>query len=431
MIDTAKDNRRVVERAMLIAIRPPDLDPAIAHEHLDELAELVKNLDIGIVDRVMITLRAPLPEYYIGSGKAAEIEARRKELDADCLIFDTPLSPSQQRNWEKLTKCCVVDREEVILDIFATRASTREAVLQIELARLQYTLPRLTRAWTHLSRQRGGLTGARGQGETQIETDRRLLRRRIATLEAELTELKMHRATERKKRERHAIPHAAIVGYTNVGKSSLLHALSGAQVLIADRLFATLDPTTRKVTLDDRQLLLLTDTVGFVRKLPHTLVEAFKSTLEAAVLADFLILVLDISSPQIEEQWETTLEVLKELGAEDKNIIVAFNKIDKIDREAETLLLARTRLLFPDSLYISTLTGEGLDELKKRLALFAGKDRQLLKVKLPPDRHDLAALAHAGGNIFEESYDERGNLELVFTIGPMDRHKFEPYRQVP
>jgi GTP-binding protein HflX len=428
MIDTAKDNRRVVERAMLIAIRPPDLDQAIAHEHLDELAELVKNLDIGIVDRVMITLRAPLPEYYIGSGKAEEIEARRKELDADCLIFDTPLSPSQQRNWEKLTKCCVVDREEVILDIFATRASTREAVLQIELARLQYTLPRLTRAWTHLSRQRGGITGARGQGETQIETDRRLLRRRITTLEAELTELKMHRATERKRRERRAIPHAAIVGYTNVGKSSLLHALSGAEVLVADRLFATLDPTTRKVTLDDHQHLLLTDTVGFVRKLPHTLVEAFKSTLEAAVLADFLILVLDISSPQIEEQWETTLEVLKELGADDKNIIVAFNKIDKIDRAAETLLLARTRLLFPDSLYISTLTGEGLDELKKRLELFAGKDRQLLKIKLPPDRHDLAALAHANGNVFEERYDECGNLELVFTIGPMDRHKFEEYR---
>lgn len=427
MIDTAKDNRRVVERAILIGVRPPELDATAAFEHLDELADLVANLGIGIVDRIVVNLKTPLAEYYVGTGKAEEIEARRVELDADCLIFDTPLSPSQQRNWEKLTHSCVIDREEVILEIFAARATTREAVLQVELARMQYTLPRLTRAWTHLSRQRGGVTGARGQGETQIETDRRLLKRRITILTEELEALKKRRATERKRRERSAVPHAAIVGYTNVGKSSLLRKLSGSEIFVADQLFATLDPTTRKVTLPDKQEVLLTDTVGFVRKLPHTLVEAFKSTLEAALQADFLILLLDVSSPQLEAQWETTLAVLRELGAEDKNIIVSFNKMDRIDRDAESVLLARTRMLFPDSAYISTQTGEGLDELCRRIGSFAGTLRRLLRVTLPPRRHDLAALAHAEGSVFEESYDDHGNLRLIFSIGPQHQHKFADF----
>lgn len=429
MIDIAKDTRRVVERAILVGIRPPEIDAATSVEHLDELADLVANLDIGIVDKIIIPIKTPQAEFYVGSGKAEEILHRCQEIEADCLIFDTPLSPSQQRNWERLTKICVIDREEVILDIFATRATTREAVLQVELARLQYILPRLTRAWTHLSRQRGGITGARGQGETQIETDRRLLKRRISVLSDELEVLKKRRATERKRRERTAIPHAAIVGYTNVGKSSLLRRLSGAEILVADQLFATLDPTTRKVTLPDGQNMLLTDTVGFVRKLPHSLVEAFKSTLEAAVQADFLILLLDISSTQIEAQWETTLSVLRELGAEDKNIIVAFNKMDKINRDGEAILLARTRMLFPDSLYISTKTGEGLDELLDRVSTLAGTHRRVLRVTLPPSRHDLAALAHAEGSVFEENYQEDGSLQLVFSIGPHHQKKYSPYME--
>ncbi len=424
MIDTAKDNRKIVERAMLIGIRPPELDPAAAAEQLDELAGLVSNFDIGIVDRMVVNLRNPLPEYYVGSGKAEEIEARRQELNADCLIFDTPLSPSQQRNWERLTKCCVIDREEVILDIFADRATTREAVLQVELARLNYTLPRLTRAWTHLSRQRGGLTGARGQGETQIETDRRLLRQRISALEAELSTVRRQRATGRKLRERREMPHGAIVGYTNVGKSSLLRKLSGAEIFVADRLFATLDPTTRKITLDNNQPLLLTDTVGFVRKLPHSLVEAFKSTLEEAVLADFLVLVLDVSSPLLEEQWETTLNVLHELGAEDKDIIVVFNKMDKLDEVNDTVRIARVRSLFPDSVFISTRNGTGIDELKQRMSVFAGRSRQVFTVQLPPERHDLKALAHAHGSVLNETYGDDGSLSLVLSIAPQYQHKF-------
>ena len=427
MINTAEDNRRLVERAVLIGIRPHDQDPAVAAEHLAELKELVANLDIPVVGEIVVSLRTPQAEYFTGSGKAEEIAQQCAELKADCLIFDNPLSPSQQRNWERLVKVCVIDREEVILDIFASRATTREAVLQVELARLHYNLPRLTRAWTHLSRQRGGVTGARGQGETQIETDRRLLKLRIASLEKELHVLKQQRATGRKHRERTAIPHGAIVGYTNVGKSSLLHHLSGAGILVADQLFATLDPTTRRITLPNRQDLLLTDTVGFVRKLPHSLVEAFKSTLEEAVLADFLILVLDLASPQLDAQWETTLNVLKELGAEEKNTLIVFNKMDLIDPEQDAMLLARTRALFPGSVYISTRTGEGMDDLLRQLEKLTGARRKILRVLLPPQAAKLVALAHAKGNIFEESYRDDGSAELLFQADDSLLPEYEPF----
>ena len=427
MINTADDTRKLVERAVLIGIRPHDQDPAVAAEHLAELKELVANLNIPVVGEIVVSLRNPQPEYFTGTGKAQEIAAQCAEWKADCLIFDNPLSPSQQRNWEKLVKVCVIDREEVILDIFASRATTREAVLQVELARLHYNLPRLTRAWTHLSRQRGGVTGARGQGETQIETDRRLLKLRIASLEKELKQLKLQRATGRKHRERTAIPHGAIVGYTNVGKSSLLHHLSGAGIYVANQLFATLDPTTRRITLPNRQDLLLTDTVGFVRKLPHSLVEAFKSTLEEAVLADFLILVLDIASPQLDAQWETTLNVLKELGAEEKNTLIVFNKMDLIDPESDALLLARTRALFPGSVYISTKTGEGIDSLLRLLEKMTGSRRKVLRVLLPPQAANLVALAHAKGNVFEENYRDDGCAELLFQADDSLLPEYEPF----
>ncbi|MBQ4336314.1 MAG: GTPase HflX [Lentisphaeria bacterium] len=427
MINTADDTRKLVERAVLIGIRPHDQDPAVAAEHLAELKELVANLNIPVVGEIVVSLRNPQAEYFTGTGKAQEIAAQCAEWKADCLIFDNPLSPSQQRNWEKLVKVCVIDREEVILDIFASRATTREAVLQVELARLHYNLPRLTRAWTHLSRQRGGVTGARGQGETQIETDRRLLKLRIASLEKELKQLKLQRATGRKHRERTAIPHGAIVGYTNVGKSSLLHHLSGAGIYVANQLFATLDPTTRRITLPNRQDLLLTDTVGFVRKLPHSLVEAFKSTLEEAVLADFLILVLDIASPQLDAQWETTLNVLKELGAEEKNTLIVFNKMDLIDPESDALLLARTRALFPGSVYISTKTGEGIDSLLRLLEKMTGSRRKVLRVLLPPQAAKLVALAHAKGNVFEENYRDNGCAELLFQADDSLLPEYEPF----
>jgi GTP-binding protein HflX len=292
---------------------------------------------------------------------------------------------------------------------------------------MKYYLPRLSKAWTHLSRQRGGAKGTRGEGETQIEVDRRMVKREIAQLTKELAEVRKQRNTTRKLRERRSIIHGAIVGYTNVGKSSLLKALSGASVLVEDKLFATLDPTTRKIKLPNNQEILLTDTVGFVRDLPHDLVEAFKSTLEEAKLADFLILVLDISSPILFEQWETTLDVLHDLGAQDKDILVVLNKIDKIDAEDEVFAIAKSRLVANNGVYISTKTGRNMDSLVKKISEIVDTKLSKLRVLLPPSRHDLMAFAHKNGAVLSEEYDERGYLHLEINIPQEYFHKFEPF----
>ena len=347
MIEIAAKNE--VHRAFLVGIAQGNESDAEIMEQLDELSELVRNVDLVPLEPEIVRLRGPHAQYMMGSGKAEEIAQLIRECEADCLVFDTALTPSQQRNWERLAQVPVADREEIILDIFARRAHTHEAVLQVELARAEYSLPRLTRAWSHFSRQRGGGATNRGQGEAQIETDRRLLKRKIQQLTEELTAVRKQRTTGRKARLRRPVPQGAIVGYTNVGKSSLLQALTGADILVKDQLFATLDPTARKVDLGNGTELVLIDTVGFVRKLPHSLVEAFKSTLEEAVLADFLVLLLDISSPQLESEWETTLDVLKEIGADEKKIQIVFNKTDLIDPAEDALLLARLKGLFPQA----------------------------------------------------------------------------------
>ncbi|MEI8246516.1 MAG: GTPase HflX [Lentisphaerota bacterium] len=424
MIDTGNINRKVVERAILVGVFDAQSDPREADEHLLELEDLVRNLGIKVVDKITVKLKTPSSKFFVGSGKAEEISQRQQELNADCLVFDNDLSPSQQRNWEALTKSCVIDRQEVILDIFADRASTREAKLQVELAKMEYSLPRLTRAWLHLSRQRGGNTGARGEGEKQIEVDRRMVKTNISVLQKELKEVRLQRDTQRKSRTRRDIPHAAIVGYTNAGKSSLLNKITGANVLVEDKLFATLDPTTRKIILPNKVPLLLTDTVGFIRKLPHALVEAFKSTLEEAVLADFLILVLDISSPYVEDHWETTVSVLKELGAEDKSIIIVFNKIDL---QHDPVVIARIRSLFPGAVYISAINGAGMEDLQARMNSFVSDRVRLLHLRLPPSRHDLAALIHASGNILYSEYDDAGNLFMTINIAQAHEKKLTDF----
>lgn len=422
MIDTEKDERKIVEKALLVGINDlngPEEDIAT---HLDELQELAGNLGISCIDKIIVKLKEPQSKYYLGTGKAEEIAEMAKELEADCLIFDNELFPVQQRNWEHLTKISVIDRQEIILDIFAERATTREAVLQVELARLEYYLPRLTKAWSHLSRQRGGRN--KGEGEKQVELDRRIVRDRIATLKTELKTVKNQRTTQRKGRQRSNIPLAAIVGYTNAGKSSLLNCLCGSEVYVANKLFATLDPTTRKIRLPDQQELLLTDTVGFVRKLPHSLVEAFKSTLEEAILADFLILLLDVSSSCVEEQWETTMSVLKELGAEDKNILPVFNKLDL---QCDPVLLARIRHMFPEARFISVATGQGIDELKLTLEQYTGVRNSIIRVKLPPNRYDLAAFSHENGRVLESKYDDFGNLLMTVQLNLKDTQRFSDY----
>lgn len=424
MIDTEKDNRKLVERAILIGFEDSKIPQNEAIEHIEELEELVNGIEIPVVHSMVIKLREYNPKYLMGTGKAHEVLDLIKEHNADCLVFDSDLTPSQQRNWEKLTKICVIDRPEVILDIFANRATTREAVIQVMLARLEYSLPRLARAWTHLSRQRGGSTGGRGDGEQQIEIDRRLVKTRIAALKKELKVVQRQRDTQRKSRNRSGIPHAAIVGYTNAGKSTLLNHLTGSDVLAQDKLFATLDPTTRKITLKNNLSMILTDTVGFVRKLPHNLIEAFKSTLEEATLADFLIILLDASSCQVEQHWETTLNVLEELGAKDKDMIIAFNKIDK---QLDPIALAGMRAQHPKAIFMSALTGEGIEELHEQIIKYAEQKSQILNCLIPPSRHDIVALAYKHADIQNSEYDENGNMILTINVPDNHRKIFEQF----
>lgn len=414
------------DRAFLVGIADQADGISAAKEYLSELHELVDTLGIPVCGETVAPVRQIHPKYYVGSGKLEEIRDMASGAGADLLIFDCDLGPSQQRNIEKMSSMRVYDRQEVILDIFAARAQTREAVLQVELARNRYYLPRLTGAWSHLSRQRGGALGTRGEGEKQIEYDRRMVKKRIRALEEDLREVRSHRSVQRKERLRGSIVNCAIIGYTNAGKSTLLNALTGAGVLAEDKFFATLDPTTRKLTLPDKSELLLTDTVGFVRKLPHSLVEAFKSTLEEALLADFVMLVLDVSSPYVSSHWETTLSVLNELGAGDKPMLTVFNKSDLL---TDPVAQARVRSLSPDGIFVSSLTGAGFDALYQALSLRARGKTAVMEIALPPERQDLMALAHAKGRIYESEWLEDGTFLATVEFTPALGHRFAEFRR--
>ena len=421
---TDENERRNIFRAYLVGPCIHPADPAATADDLKELAELVSTLEVPVVGQVVAGLKAPNPKYYVGSGKAEEIRDAAREAGANIVIFDVALSPTQQRNLEQLFELKVIDRQEVILDIFASRARTREAVLQVELARCQYFLPRLTGAWTHLSRQRGGVTGARGGGEKQIEYDRRELRQRISDLKSELEEVRKHRGTQRKSRMRANLPNAAIAGYTNAGKSTLLNLLTGAGAYAADQLFATLDPTTRALTLPDKTQLILTDTVGFIRRLPHSLIEAFRSTLEEAVLADFIVLVLDASNPNVFSHVETTLSVLGELGAERKSILVVCNKCDLI---RDPLTRIKLKNSFPDAVFISCKTHEGIDTLLEALSEKCGGPSEICRAAIPPERSDLVALLHQKARILESSYRDDGMFVATVSVSGRESARFSPY----
>lgn len=385
-------------------------------DDISELEGLVETLGLEIARSVVLTRLEVTPAYGMGKGKAEELSALAKELSADVIIFDFVIEPRKQRNWEKLAKIPVYDRQEVILKIFAERAQTKEAVLQVQLASLQYSLPRLAHSYGDMARQRGGNFGSKGSGETQLELDSRQIRDKIAQVKKELAQVVRDRETQRKKRERIPLPSCALAGYTNAGKSSLLNALTGADVFVEDKLFATLDPTTRKLSLKNANgaNILLTDTVGFISNLPHTLVNAFKSTLEEAQRADLILLVLDASDLKAEFQYDTVCKVLKEIGAEETPKIVVLNKVDKCrhpnESESPDLFLpahlARLESLFPDAVEVSAKTHEGFDELFERISSeLLGSEKSYV---IPVEKSSLLNEVRKTGLILEENWLDDG-----------------------
>ncbi|MCI6664589.1 MAG: GTPase HflX [Spirochaetia bacterium] len=371
--------------------------------HPQELKNLVKTLDMEVVDIVTLpekTSAASIARFGIGSGKAQEITQLAEAQEADCIIFDTEITPTRQRNWETLAGIPVFDRQEVILRIFAQRARTKEAVLQVELAQLTYSLPRLAHSYGDMARQRGGSYGSKGAGETKLELDRRSIQSRIVQVKRELEKVVQERQTQRKRREKIPLPTCALVGYTNAGKSSLLNALTGSQVLAQDKLFATLDPTTRRLSIAGGTGLLLTDTVGFISNLPHSLVDAFKSTLEEAVQAQLLLVVVDAADVSAVEQYNTVCQVLEEIGATDNNRLIVLNKTDQLEK----LDLRRTTLQnsFPNAIEVSAITGAGLPQLMEAIAQeLAGP---IATYKIPLTQVKLLEQIRQQGVILEEQW---------------------------
>ena len=378
--------------------------PNKKNEEPVELMGLVETLGMETVETMVLARIEPTPAYGIGTGKAQEIANRAKEVYADCIIFDWEISPSKQRNWEKLAGINVFDRNEVIIRIFAQRAQTKEAVLQVQLAQLNYSLPRLSHMYGDLARQRGGNYGSKGSGETQLELDRRQIEEKIIQIKKELSQVAVNRQTQRKLRERSSTASCALVGYTNAGKSSLLNALTGADAFVEDKLFATLDPTTRKFSVSEASQVLLTDTVGFISNLPHTLIDAFRSTLEEASLADLLLIVVDSSDAYRMSQYRQVLKVLEEIGAEKIPRLVVLNKIDRV--KDDPVALSDLSFQFPDSIRVSAATGEGFEELTALMA------ENLLGLPgdyiVPLDRPDLVEIVRKNGTIEKEEWLDDG-----------------------
>ncbi len=408
------DRERIQQsKALLVGVFRTGKEEVIAQDHLNELDLLARTHKIPVVDRWCTLVRDFSSATFLSSGKLAQLKDRITTSGANVVIFDDEISPVQQRNLETALRLPVMDRTEVILGVFADRAKTHEAKLQIEMAQVQYIAPRLKRMWLHLSRQTGGGGGAsgggylRGKGEKQIEMDRRALKRRLERLQDELRGVARYRQTQRSRRERTAIPVFAIVGYTNAGKSTLLNSLTNAHVFVEDMLFATLDTTTRQFVLPNNQPILLIDTVGFIRKLPHLLVAAFKSTLEESVEADVLIHLIDSSHPLALEQAKTTFEVLSELKAKDRPIITVINKIDLAsDDSHQRAMIQKLRMTYPRAIQVSALTGEGFDALFEEMMEVLKTRRKRIVVRIPQSEYNIVAGIIRDGTIFSQSYVE-------------------------
>jgi GTP-binding protein HflX len=399
------------ERAILVAVERHRSGPWGAEESLRELASLAGTAGITVVGSAVQAVKRPHPRTLIGAGKIEEIRASVESLNAQVVVFDDELSPVQQRNLEQMFCVKVIDRTQLILDIFARRATSQEGKLQVELAQLQYLMPRLTRAWLHLSRQRGGV-GTRGPGETQLEVDRRRVRERIALLRKRLDEARRTRALHRVKRASVPYPVVALVGYTNAGKSTVMNRLTDAGVLVENKLFATLDPTVRTLRLPEGGEALLVDTVGFIHKLPHDFVDAFKSTLDEVRSASLLLHVVDGSEELAGERIEIVDRVLAELGAGETPRITIFNKADRGPR-AQPL----PRLAGPVC-EISAVTGAGVDELLRQIDLLLASRQERMQVSIPVDRTDLIAAMHRSGRVVEELLNEAQTRYQVTAFVP-------------
>ena len=426
------------EPALMVGVQiRTEVDPRFTlDDSLRELELLAETAGLAVVGEVTQNLSSPNSRTFVGSGKLDEIKVLADELDAKIILFDEELSPRHQRELEKElgNGKQVIDRTALILDIFAQHANTREGMLQVELAQYRYRLPRLTGAWTHLARQTGGASGRsggvggvglRGPGETQLEVDRREIKKKIVKLEDELDKVREHRNRHRQQRRKSNIPVVALVGYTNAGKSTLLNKLTKADIYVADQLFATLDPTTRQLELPTGETVLLTDTVSFIQKLPTDLVAAFRATLEEIVEADLLIHMVDASHKNAQSQRLTVLETLEEIGAAEIPILTVYNKIDLLSSDEFEEI---KRLAEPNSVFISALTGDGLGELAEAIAVGSYQTFVHVKVKLPYEEGRLVSLMHEKGHVIDIQHLEDG----ILIDGMLPRQLlafFEEYRK--
>jgi GTP-binding protein HflX len=390
--------RSKTESAIIVGVATPGTSAWEVEDSLNELELLADTAGAHVTDRVTQSLSRINTSTFIGKGKVEELKNLAAARDTDLVIFDDDLAPVQIRNLEKALKCKLLDRSGLILDIFATRAKTATAKTQVELAQLDYLRTRLTRQWTHLSRQKGGI-GTKGPGETQIETDRQLIGSRIATLKERLDKIDQQRTTQRKGREQHT--RVSLVGYTNAGKSTLMNALADTRVLAEDRLFATLDATTRLVALAANKEVLLSDTVGFIRKLPHKLIESFKSTLDEVRESDVLLHVVDVTHPRFEDHMRVVDETLKELGALDKPTLLVFNKVDALDERG---VLSALRNEYPDAAFVSALRSIGLDDFKQRLLDVIEKDFIERIAYVPMTEAGAISQIHRVADVLSEDY---------------------------
>jgi GTP-binding protein HflX len=412
-----------VETVMVVGIQQGRTPAWEVSDGLDELAMLCGTAGAQVRERIICKLGRIHPSTYVGTGKAQELADAVKTLGISTVVFDDDLSAAQGRNLEKIFGTKVIDRTQVILDIFAQRARSHEGRMQIELAQLEYLLPRLRRMWTHLERQKGGI-GMHGPGEKQLELDRRRIVERIDRFKDDLDKVRGHRAEQRRGRRRHGWALVSLVGYTNAGKSTLLNQLTGADVMADDLLFATLDPTTRQLRLAQHQQVLLTDTVGFIRKLPHGLVDAFKATLEEVNQADLLLHVVDVSHPRVEQQVEAVQEVLRELGAHEKPLVYVLNKSDLPEAAAMSQVL-RERLT--PSVVVSALRGTGLDHLRDVLADQLRHRHQRMHLRVPHTEGRLLASLRNLGSVFALSYEDEATV-LDVAVPPRLAAACEPYR---